>query len=206
MEQERSRISVWMMLAIIAVVAAVVSKQLGANLSSEQPLQQKSASSSVSVPETYPPLTMQQLQNAHYSLNTEAVRSTLIDAGLPLDIVLHAGTYVFAADRMHDKPYVSVTLLKDKAAIGDLDGDGNADAVVSLELNGRAGKTIELALVRNERGNPLHAGTYQMNLDEVYSVRIGQGSAEADIGIHTQGEPSGQLQRSTARLTLKAKH
>lgn len=96
-------------------------------------------------------LTAQQVANMEYQLPTNLVDGALVSAMLS-DGAYQSGSDTSAAG------YMSVTLLKDLIALGDLNADGLADGAAILGINyGGSGTFVYLVVVLNQNGQPIHA-------------------------------------------------
>jgi hypothetical protein len=86
---------------------------------------------------------------------------------------------------------ISVRLLPDLAAFGDLDRDNQSDAAVILAgSGGGSGTFISLAAVKNENGLPGHAATaYLGDRVQVSSVVIDSGEIVVTLTEHAPSDP-----------------
>ncbi|CUS78444.1 hypothetical protein JGI7_00956 [Candidatus Kryptonium thompsonii] len=88
--------------------------------------------------------------------------------------------------------YLSVDLYEEKIAMGDVDGDGDVDAVVILRCSGGGSGTFyEVAVVSNENGKPRYlTGELLGDRIKVNSVKVLQdGSILLDMIVHGPDDP-----------------
>ena len=124
----------------------------------------------------YSPLTVDALKNLTYPTMYETV--TLQDGGYEMD------SLVDIKNDIHDR--LSVTFADH--AFGDLDGDGNEDAVVVLVANGGgSGHSYYLVPVFNERGIPkaFNSGVELGDRIELHDISIRNGIVT--VKLTTQG-------------------
>ncbi|MEE9143117.1 MAG: hypothetical protein V3U59_10415 [Gammaproteobacteria bacterium] len=120
-----------------------------------------------------PPLTEAVLQNATYP-------SDSTDDG-----------FVTLTDGRFEGPNQHLTVqLVDPISFGDLDGDGHADAVVTLATNtGGSGVFVKFVTVQNKRGRPGQIrGMALGDRVRVNDVRIDDGVIVLDITTHAEGD------------------
>jgi hypothetical protein len=86
---------------------------------------------------------------------------------------------------------VSISLLPETLALGDLDGDGVADAAVALAVSsGGSGTFISLAALRSEEGEPRHvAAVFLGDRVRVTSLGIDSGEITIDLVTHAATDP-----------------
>jgi hypothetical protein len=86
---------------------------------------------------------------------------------------------------------ISVSLLPELVALGDLDGDGLVDAAVVLAGSaGGSGTFISLAAVKNEDGAPLNVATALLgDRVRVSSVAIHSGELVVELTQHAPTDP-----------------
>jgi len=133
-----------------------------------------------STPSTPAGLTLAQVANAEYESPTPAegvIR--LIDGEFRQAV---------AADSASE---ITVNLLPDLLALGDLNGDGLADAVATLAgSGGGSGTFISLAALLNEAGSPSNvATTYLGDRVNVTSVSIDSGEITVHLVSHAPSDP-----------------
>lgn len=117
------------------------------------------------------PLTAERLQNTSYRLDDGWGETTL-----------HNGTY--------DTPDLHVSLTN-RVAFGDVDGDGAADAVAILEVNGGgSGIWRQLAVVLNRKGQPVNAATVDLG-DRVSIdwIHVADGRVLVEMVDHAPTDP-----------------
>jgi hypothetical protein len=126
------------------------------------------------------PLTPQELAHATYDSPTPA-------EGM---VTLSDGAYAATA-APGSASSVSITLLDDLTAYGDLDGDAVADAAVILAgSGGGSGTFVTLAAVRNQAGEPQHiASAYLGDRVVVSSVEIDGGKIVVSLTEHGPSDP-----------------
>ncbi len=88
--------------------------------------------------------------------------------------------------------YLSVKLDEEKIAMGDVDGDGDIDAVVILMCSGGgSGNFYEVAVISNENGKPRYlTGKLLGDRIKVNSVKVlRDGSILLDMVVHGPDDP-----------------
>jgi hypothetical protein len=129
---------------------------------------------------TPPGLTLEQLANTEYESPTPAEGT----------IRLTDGEFRQAA-APGSASEISVALLPDLVALGDLDGDGHNDAAVMLAGDsGGSGTFISLAALLNEDGSPRHAATaFLGDRVRVTFVAIDSGEITVELVSHGPADP-----------------
>jgi len=122
-----------------------------------------------------PELTAEALRNASY-------HAAYVEQGR---VTLRDGRYENAGETP-----VRITLL-DPLALGDLDGDGAADAAVLLACEtGGSGVFVQLAPVLNRKGRPHNPDTVFLgDRVKVEGIAIRQGRVVLDLIAHGPGDP-----------------
>ncbi len=191
-------------IGLVLTVGVLNTGNFGASLI-DQP-KTASSSSSIQAPqpprEIFRPLNRTQLLNMEYTLGTDYVRQRLLQAGLPFSVTLHDGAAEYGGDPLRAKPFTRVEALADQIAFGDMDGDGSDDAVIALKLSGADGNVIELELIRNNRGEPVHAGSYPLAVLHLDSLMTSNGSITTKLQYVLPGEPAEFVRQSEVVLTL----
>lgn len=87
--------------------------------------------------------------------------------------------------------YVNATLVDSFRVFTDIDGDGDVDAVVLLVTNyGGSGIFVDLAVVRNDDGRPVHAASYPLgDRTRPVSLTVRGAIITMDLIVHGPGEP-----------------
>ena len=121
-----------------------------------------------------PDLTEESVRNAEYR----------IDHADGQTVLLAEGRYTDRESR------VSVALWE-QIALGDLNGDNAVDAAAVLATNtGGSGTFVDLAVVINERGKPVHQTSFFLG-DRVkpHRIRIEDGEITLDMTVHGDDDP-----------------
>jgi hypothetical protein len=86
---------------------------------------------------------------------------------------------------------LTVTLLPDSVAFGDLDADGDADAAAVLAASGGgSGTFLYLVAVENDQGRPRHVATAELgDRVQVESVMIESGEIVVSLLTHAPTDP-----------------
>ncbi len=128
-----------------------------------------------------PPLTVEQLKNAEYTLTGSDNSSHSYQ--------LVNGEYKKGGDPTAPD-YADITLL-DFFPIGDLNGDGAADAAVLLAANyGGSGVFVSVAAVLNNNGQPHHvASTIVDDRPKINKLEIQNGAIFLDAVVHGPNDP-----------------
>ena len=134
-------------------------------------------------------LTLEQLRNAEYRL------PLLGDEDLPIQFTDGEGQI---GETRYDRVYAG--LVDDTVAFGDLDGDGNADAVIVVYISGGgSGTFIHLVAMLDRDGAPQPAAwVYLGDRTPVLSLTITSGQIVAQTVTH---RPSDGLCCPTLRMT-----
>jgi hypothetical protein len=123
---------------------------------------------------TWPPIAHDALKNLTYQIDDE-------------HITLQNGEREFdpqVGDQLHEKALFAYLV---DHAFGDLDGDGNSDAVAVLQVSGRGtGKYYYLSVVYNDRGTAKVAGRAFDLGDRVHfrSLAVVDGKIQAELLMH----------------------
>jgi len=127
-----------------------------------------------------PALTGDQLANAEYQSPTPAEGAVLLTDG-----EYHEPAAPGSASQ------VTVTMLPDLTAYGDLNGDGVSDAAVILAGSaGGSGTFITLAAVLNQDGEPQHVASAELgDRVQVHSVAIESGEIVVSLTTHAPSDP-----------------
>ncbi|GAB4484255.1 MAG: hypothetical protein OHK0031_08240 [Anaerolineales bacterium] len=141
--------------------------------------------SATPAPTAVPALTAQQALNATYTLASN-------DGG-QMQYTLQDGGFQNGSDPALPG-YAAVFTLRDKIALGDLNGDGAGDALVPVGLNfGGTGQFVFLAALLNRDGSPVHAApaTYGLgDRPQVESLAIENGKIHLTAIISGPNDPA----------------
>ncbi len=105
-------------------------------------------------------------------------------------VQLADGTYRSTNDTA-SPDYADVTLLAEPTALGDLNGDGIADAAALLAENyGGTGTFVSLLAILDVGGQPVQAGAYLIDdRPKIGSMRIDNGQITLGSEIHGPNDP-----------------
>ena len=126
-----------------------------------------------------PPLTLDALKNAEYNSDLPAAKKAKLTNGVYEEELAPA-----SASKLNIR-------LLDQYAIGDLNGDGAADAAVVLAANaGGSGVFTTLAAVVNDGGKPRHAASADLgDRTVVKSISIVNGVIVMELVTHAPSDP-----------------
>ncbi|HEX7587126.1 MAG TPA: hypothetical protein VF478_02315 [Anaerolineae bacterium] len=126
-----------------------------------------------------PALTLDALKNAEYTSDLPAAKKAKLTNG-----VYEEQLGLGASFKLNLR-------LTDSYALGDLNGDGTADAAVVLAANtGGSGVFITLAAVVNEGGKPRHVASADLgDRTQIKSIAIAGGVIVMDLVTHTPSDP-----------------
>jgi len=100
-----------------------------------------------------------------------------------MSIKLTDGVYPSLSDQAEGMIDSFTSLNEDHIAFGDLNNDGQEEAVVILITRdvGPVGMTSELAVVVNQNGNPFNIATQELGKTEIHSLKISSGIISVDM-------------------------
>ena len=126
-----------------------------------------------------PALTLDALKNAEYNSDLPAAKKAKLTNGVYEEVLVPG-----SASKLNIH-------LIDQYAIGDLNGDGAADAAVILAANaGGSGVFTTLAAVVNDNGKPRHAASADLgDRTQVKSVSIVSGIINLELVTHSPSDP-----------------
>lgn len=127
---------------------------------------------------TYPPISMEVLKNLTYRIDDDF-------------ITLQGGKREFAPDTGRDLPDKDIAVYLVDHAFGDINGDGNGDAIAVLQASeGGSGIYYYLATVFNDRGNARAYGKAYVLGDrvEIRSVSIQGESVVVQLMMHADND------------------
>jgi hypothetical protein len=131
---------------------------------------------------TLPPLKPDQIKNMKVELVAQDSHAV---------VQLTDGKYQSASDPS-SRDYAAVTLLEQRLALGDLNGDGAGDAAVLLAENyGGTGTFVSVVALLNDDGKPVQAGAYMVDDRPVIkALRISERRIVLDGDIYGWNDPA----------------
>jgi hypothetical protein len=164
-------------LSLILALAACTA--LGTPTPPPAPATETAAPAPTQAPTVASGLTLEQLRNMAYQLQS---------SGTPRSVTLTDGA--FASPDPAAPDYARIDLL-DEVALGDLDGDGNADAAVLLAENyGGTGHFVSLIAMLNRNGAPEQGpSAYIDDRPHINSLTVENGVITLDVVLHAPNDP-----------------
>lgn len=134
------------------------------------------------------PPTAEQLLSMEYTITDPAVRSVLTKARKTFFVAVRDGRFDYSASaRVY--PFHAVRVDAASAAIGDVTGDTNPDAVVVITIGEGESSVTELAAVSVLSGSVKHIASFPLGHAEVRSVKIANGKIRVNFTHLVPGDP-----------------